>query len=84
MVSKMTKREKLLAAIRNNPADVRFDDACKVALWLGFIGKGGKGSHTTFARPDEKEKLNFQNRQGKILSYQAQQLLHMIDKYGTE
>jgi len=84
MVSKMTKRDKLIAAIRNNPYDVRFDDACKVALWLGFVGKGGKGSHTTFARPDEQEKLNFQNKRGKILAYQVNQLIVMIDKYGHE
>ncbi len=72
---------KLLAAIRNNPKDVRFDDACKVAEWLGFEPKGGKGSHRTFSRHGEKTALNFQNRNGRIAFYQARQLIAMMDKY---
>lgn len=44
----MSQREKLIESIRNNPKDVGFDDACKVAEWLGFIHKGGKGAHRAF------------------------------------
>jgi hypothetical protein len=80
----MTRGAKLIAAIRQNPADVRFEDACTVAGWLGFYAKGGKGSHTTFARPDERNQLNFQNLKGKIPTYQAKQLLRMIDTYWSE
>lgn len=44
----MTKScDKLIAAICNNPRDVRFTDACKVAEWLGFDGPRVKGSHTS-------------------------------------
>jgi predicted RNA binding protein YcfA (HicA-like mRNA interferase family) len=82
MVSKMTKREKLLAAIRNNPADVRFDDACKVAEWLGFTERRSGGSHVVFTRPGERLQLNFQNHAGKIRPYQADQLIAMIARYG--
>lgn len=79
----MSSRKKLRAAIRNNPKDVRFDDACKVAEWLGFIWKGGKGGHRAFHRTGEPVGLNFQaNRNGKIPPYQARQLVLMIDKYG--
>ncbi len=60
----MAQRDKLFDAIRNNPKDVRFDDACKVAELLGFVGKGGKGSHRVYSRADEPEGLNFQNRKG--------------------
>lgn len=80
----MSRRAKLIAAIRQNPADVRFDDACTVAGWLGFSAKGGKGSHTTFARPDEPDQLNFQNRKGRIPPYQAKQLLRMVELYWSE
>lgn len=80
----MSRRAKLIAKIRKNPKDVRFEDACKVAEWLGFVGKGGKGSHTAFSRPAEPEGLNFQNRDGKIKPYQAKQLIEMIDKYDDE
>ncbi len=77
----MVRREKLIEAIRNNPRGVRFDDACKVARWLGFTGEGGEGSHRAFSRPGEPIGLNFQNHHGKIKPYQARQLIEMIDKY---
>lgn len=80
----MKSRAKLLAAIRNNPRDVRFADACKVAGWLGFVGKGGSGDHHVFQRPGEISALNFQNRKGRIKPYQARQLIEMMDKYEDE
>ena len=79
----MTKQEKQFASLRNNPKAVRFDDACKAAERLGFSRQGGKGSHRTYGRTDEPFLLNFQNRGGYILPYQAKQLLEMVDKYAT-
>lgn len=77
----MAQRDKLLAKICENPKDVRFDDACKAAEWLGFVGKGGKGSHHAFSKPGEPTGLNFQKRAGgKIAAYQARQLIAMIEK----
>jgi hypothetical protein len=78
----VTRREKLLTAIRSNPKAVRFEDACKIAAWLGFRHKGGQGSHRAFGRPDEPDLLNFQNCDGLIPPYQARQLIKMMDKYG--
>jgi hypothetical protein len=80
----VSSRAKLLAAICNNPKDVRFNDACKVASWLGFTWKGGKGRHRAFQRPGEPGGLNFQNHKGKIPTYQARQLIAMIEKYGGD
>lgn len=77
----MTRRANLIHAIRNNPSDVRFDDACKVAEWLGFVHKGGKGSHRAYQKTGETIGLNFQNRGGKIPRYQAEQLIAMINRY---
>ena len=79
----MTRREKLLAAIRNNPRSVRFADACRVAEAIGFVRAGGKGSHTVYAKSGEPTILNFQNRNGYIPPYQACQLMEMMDKYGS-
>ena len=73
---------KLLRAIVANPKGVRFVDACKAAEALGFVHKGGTGSHRAFARPGEPTLLNFQNRDGRIPPYQARQLAAMIEKYG--
>ena len=79
----MTKREKLLQAILNNPKTVRFEDACKIAAMLGFYPQGGKGSHQTYGKVGETLLLNFQNRSGYILPYQAKQLIEMVKKYAT-
>lgn len=80
----MTKIDKLAHDIRNNPRDVRFDDACKVAEKIGFTHSGGQGSHRAFARSGERTQLNFQNKNGKIPPYQARQLIEMLEKYGEE
>ena len=77
----MSQLEKLIGSIRNNPKDVRFEDACQVAELLGFIHKSGKGHHRAYSREGEPTLLNFQNRQGKIKPYQARQLIEMVDKY---
>jgi hypothetical protein len=81
----VSQRQKLIDAIVNNPRDVRFDDACKVAEWLGFNGKGRSGtSHCAFSRHGEPNGLNFQDRGGKIPTYQAKQLVEMIKVYWEE
>ncbi len=78
----VSKLGKLLEAIAANPKGVRFVDACKAAQALGFVHKGGAGSHRAYARPGEPVLLNFQNRDGCIPPYQARQLIAMIEKYG--
>ena len=79
----MSRRAKLFQALRSNPKDVRVADACRIAELLGFEEKGGKGRHRVFARSGEVTILNFQDRgDGKIPTYQARQLIAMLDKYG--
>ena len=80
----MSKLSKLLAAIVSNPKAVRFADACKAADALGFVHKGGSGSHRAFARPGEPTLLDFQNRDGYVPPYQARQLIAMIEKYADK
>lgn len=77
----MSKSEKLRKAIKNNHKSVRFEDAIKVAEFLGFKHKGGQGSHRAMAKEGEPILLNFQNRNGLIPPYQARQLIEMMDKY---
>jgi hypothetical protein len=52
----------LLAAVRANPRNVRFQDACRAARLLGFVHEGGKGSHRVFKRRGEPPQLNFRPR----------------------
>lgn len=80
----MTRRDKLISGITNNPRGVRFDAACRIATSLGFVHEGGKGSHRVFKRKGEPNQLNFQNRNGFVPAYQARQLADMIRKYGDE
>lgn len=80
----MGKLPKLLLGIVNNPKSVRFADACKAAEALGFVHKGGFGSHRAIARSGEPTLLNFQNRDGSIPVYQARQLIAMIEKVGDD
>lgn len=77
----MNQHTKLFASIRANPKAVRFADACKAAELLGFIHKGGRGSHKAFARTGEPVGLNFQNHGGNVPPYQARQLIAMMEKY---
>lgn len=80
----MSQKKKRLAHIRNNPSDVRFDDACAAAVDIGFTHTGGSGSHKAYSKPGEPAGLNFQDRNGKIKPYQARQLIQMMDKYENE
>ena len=78
----MNAKAELLHAIISNPKHVRFGDACRVAIQLGFVHRGGAGSHVSFARTGEPMGLNFQNCGGFIPPHQARQLVAMIEKYG--
>lgn len=77
----MSKVEKLLAAIRNNPKGVRFNDACKAAQHIGFELRGQAGSHRTYAKAGEETLLNFQDVKGMAKPYQVRQLILMMDLY---
>ena len=46
----MTKREKLLARIRNNPKNVRFDELEGLIVSHGFEKAGSRGSHNVYVR----------------------------------
>lgn len=78
--------QKLVEEVLNNPRDVRFEGACRVAHLLGFEVERQKGtSHRVLKRPGEMTQLNFQKKgDGKIPPYQARQLIEMIEKYWEE
>ncbi|TAN44822.1 MAG: type II toxin-antitoxin system HicA family toxin [Nitrospirae bacterium] len=77
----MGKLKKLYEKTVNNPANVRFQDICKLAEAFGFVYKGGKGSHTAYCRNGIFEILNFQNVNGMAKPYQVKQLLKLIEEY---
>lgn len=77
----MTRRRKLIDKARDNPAGVRFREICLLAEHMGFIKRGGKGSHIVFEKEGVEEILTFQDRKGMAKPYQVKQLLAVIDKY---
>ncbi len=80
----MTKKEKLIDRIKNNPKGVRFGDLCKLALIYGFEEKGGKGSHRVFTKKGITEIINLQNVGGEAKPYQVRQLLMIIERYSLK
>jgi predicted RNA binding protein YcfA (HicA-like mRNA interferase family) len=77
----MTRRQKPIEKIQNNPAGVRFQEICRLAEQLGFTKRGGKGSHIVYEKDGVGEILTFQDRKGMTKPYQVKQLLAVIDKY---
>lgn len=77
----MTRRQKLVEKIKNNPAGVRFQEICRLAEQLGFSKRGGKGSHIVYEKDGVEEILTFQDRKGMATPYQVKRLLAVIEKY---
>lgn len=77
----MTQKDKLIVKTRNNPAGVRFRELCLLAEGMGFIKRGGKGSHVVYEKEGVVEILTFQDRNGMAKMYQVKQLLAAIEKY---
>jgi len=46
----MSRREKLLAKIRNNPKAVRFEELTSLLDWYGFEQRRSRGSHYSYRR----------------------------------
>ncbi|MEW6719835.1 MAG: type II toxin-antitoxin system HicA family toxin, partial [Thermodesulfobacteriota bacterium] len=75
----MTQRGKLVDKARNNPAGIRFGELCLMAEHLGFVKRGGKGSHVVYVKEGVEEILTFQDRHGMAKPYQVKQLLAVIE-----
>ena len=72
--------------MRQNPADVRFADACKVATqYFGEPRQGGT-SHKVWRMPWAGDpRVNMQKgKGGKAKPYQVRQLLAAIDRLAEE
>jgi len=74
----MTTRWKRHDRIKNNPSDVRFDEAEAWLLSFGFREREAKGSHKIFTHPQWDGKLTMQNHKGKAKAYQVKQAVNAI------
>lgn len=77
----MTQIKKLLAKLKRNPNDVKFDDLAKVCdHYFGEPRQQGT-SHRVYKTPwNGDPRVNIQNKKGKAKPYQVRQVLAAINK----
>jgi predicted RNA binding protein YcfA (HicA-like mRNA interferase family) len=82
----VSKTEKLLAAVRNNPRGVRFDELVRLVRALGFQYARTVGSHEMYAHPRKEIPIvNLQpGSSGLAKTYQVRQVLSLVDIYKLE
>lgn len=81
----MTKRAKLLDAIRNNPRGVRFSDLVRLVEALGFRLVRQKGSHAIYQHPGHPaELIDLQLAGDQAKPYQVRQVLEIVDRCKLE
>ena len=74
----MSRRETLLARIRNNPKAVRFEDLTKLLEWYGFELKRVRGSHHAYTRGSYN--LIVPRRSPHLHSYIVKDTLKILDE----
>lgn len=76
----MGKCQKIYARARASPANLRFEEACRLAECFGFQFVRQRGtSHRIYKYPGWTGLLNFQSVHGEAKDYQVKQLLEAID-----
>lgn len=81
----MSKLQKMLHRIKQNPADYTFDEACTLLKALGFaIDNKGKssGSRVMFEREGVCIYIHKPHPQKEIKWYQLKQILDILDREG--
>lgn len=79
------KKAKLLEAIRNNPANVRFNDFCKALEAVGFMLDRQRGSHRVYKHPRLMGTMVIQPRSdGHAKPYQVRQFLAVVERHNLE
>ena len=77
----MTQIKKLVAQIKNNPANVRFNDLAKVCDYYFGEPRQKGTSHHVYKTPWQGDpRVNIQNKKGKAKPYQVKQVLTAIAK----
>lgn len=77
----MTQIKKLVAQIRNNPANVKFNDLAKICDYYFGEPRQKGTSHHVYKTPWQGDpRVNIQNKKGKAKPYQVKQVLAAISK----
>jgi len=71
----------LLAQMKENPQDVRFNDLCKVCDHFFGELRQSRSSHRIYKTPWQGDpRINIQNHKGKAKAYQVKQVLLAIER----
>jgi hypothetical protein len=77
----MAKIRDVLAQMKRNPGDVRFNDLCKVCDNYFGEPRQKSTSHRTHKTPWQGDpRITIQNHKGKAKAYQVKQVLLAIEK----
>jgi len=77
----MAKIENVVAAMRKNPKNIRFQDLCKVCDHYFGEHRQKSSSHRIYKTPWLGDpRVNIQNHKGMAKAYQVRQVLKAIDK----
>ncbi|WP_225753360.1 toxin HicA [Actinotalea sp. Marseille-Q4924] len=75
----------IVAAMRESPRNIRYDDLAKVCEHYFGPPRTGSGSHAVFKTPWPGDpRVNIQNNHGQAKPYQVRQVLAAIDKKEAE
>lgn len=77
----MGRCQKILQRARASPANLRFEEVCRLAECFGFQFARQRGtSHRLYKYPGWVGLLNFQNVNGQAKDYQVKQLLDTVEE----
>ena len=75
----------ILKQLKQNPANVRFSDLCKVCEYYFGKARQSGSSHRIYKTPWQGDpRVNIQNSKGKAKAYQAKQVLKAIERLEVE
>lgn len=77
----MTRKQKLIQKLLNNPKNIRFQEAQTAVEAFGFHLVRIRGSHHIYIHPDVPELVNLQDVNGYAKPYQIKQFLEIIERY---
>lgn len=81
----MARIKDILKQLKQNPANVRFAELCKVCEHYFGKSRQSGSSHKIYKTPWRGDpRVNIQNSKGKAKAYQVKQVLQAIEKLEVE
>ena len=81
----MERIKEILKQFKLNPANVRFNDLCKVCEHYFGKARQSGSSHRIYKTPWRGDpRVNIQNSKGKAKAYQVKQVLKAIERLEVE